>query len=44
MNARSLFSLVGFFAGTACFGQLSDTGQTTRYTQIFGENADFKGS
>lgn len=44
MNARTFFSLVGFFAGTACFGQLSDTGQTTRYTQIFGEDADFKGS
>jgi hypothetical protein len=44
MNARTFFSLIGLFAGTTCFGQLSDTGQTTRYTQTFGEDADFKGS
>lgn len=44
MNARSFFNLIGLFIGTTCLGQLSDTGQTTRYTQIFGEDADFKGS
>lgn len=43
MNARSFFSLAWLVIVTPALAQLADTGQTTRYTQTFGEDADSKG-